>query len=197
MCPQGGFCGSIPCLCPPPTTWVGSSSCLRGACWHKLSQLAWAVFHRLSRSQFIPSLSSLGHMREPREDGNLKVTKPGSLHGAHRSPVCWGALHIGGVPLIWELGFLCWLWGFVSWPASLPLGRWAPGQVWCSLLNPLVASQCSLHTHIPWSDFLNFPSLLPTMVPPGRRDHCPGLPWIIPTLSPWPGALVSILDDPS
>lgn len=80
--------------------------------------------------------------------------------------------------MIWELGFLCWLWDFVSWAAWLPLGRWAPGQVWCSLLSPSVASQCSLHTHILWSDFLNFPSLLPTMVPPGRRitaQACPGL----------------------
>lgn len=101
-------------LCPPPTTWVGSSSCLRGACWHGLSQLAWAVFHRLSQSQFILSLSSLGHMREPREDSNHKVTKPGSLCRAHGSLVCWGALHIGGLPLLWELGFLGWLWRFVS-----------------------------------------------------------------------------------
>lgn len=184
-------------LCPPPTTWVGSSSCLRGACWHGLSQLAWAVFHCLSQSQFILSLSSFGHMREPREDSNHKVTKPGCLCGVHGSLVFWGALHIGGLPLLWELGFLGCLWRFVSWAAWLPLGRWGPDQVWRSLLKSSVASRCSLHTHIPWSDFLKFPSLFPTMVLPGRWDHFPGLHWVFPPCPLGLGPLCAFLMIPA
>lgn len=41
------------------------------------------------------------------------------------------------------------------------------------------------------------PQFLRAVQAPGRQAHCPGLPLGCPHLPPWPGALVSILDEPN
>lgn len=62
-------------------------------------------------------------------------------------------------------------------------------RVWGALLEPSVAPGCPLHTH---TLGLIFSSSLPCSQPrslqaaqaPGGQAHCPGLPWVVPTLSP-------------
>lgn len=145
----------------PPTAWVGSSSCLRAACWYRLSQLSWAPSF-LASPEANPPLSpcpdtqgSPRRLVTSRSCSQALSVEPYVLVGCDccvHSDFCAGC-EVSQVGLWCTPDSASW-----PWPGVSPLSR------------PSVSFQCFLHIHVTWLDILKFPCLLPRMAPPG----CPG-----------------------
>lgn len=112
-----------------------------------------------------------------------RTVTPGSQRGS-----LWGSRFLGlfGSHTYWQGAIAVCV--RVSAPAVGFL-RLGACRVWGALLEPSVAPGCPLHTH---TLGLIFSSSLPCSQPrslqaaqaPGGQAHCPGLPWVVPTLSP-------------
>lgn len=172
---RGAGVGRGPVPEAPPTTWAGSSWCLRAACWHRRSQLP--LHLSCSQSCILPCPLS------DTRGSPWRTVTPGSQRGS-----LWGSRFLGllGSYTYWQGAIAVCV--RVSAPAVGFL-RLGACRVWGALLEPSVAPGCPLHTH---TLGLIFSSSLPCSQPrslqaaqaPGGQAHCPGLPWVVPTLSP-------------